>query len=81
MESHELPMIGKATERESELIDYLDNCIADWAEQHQTERRELICALFAMCVIAFTMQTHFDIEGQCQEIDHFCNYLKIKARE
>lgn len=81
MESHELPMIGKATERESALIGHLGNAIADWAEIHKTERRELVCALFAICTIIFTSQTHFNVDEQCKEINLFCDYLKVKARE
>lgn len=81
MESHELPMIGEPTERESALIDYLGNAIADWIEIHATERRELVGALFAMCAVVFTRQTPLNVEEQCKEINDFCNYLKEKARE
>lgn len=76
----DLPMVGLPTEREKEFCDYLGNCIADWIEGHQTERRELIAALFKMCWLVFDKQTHFDMEGKLYEVDQFCFFLKEKIK-
>lgn len=74
----DLPMIGQATQREQEFMDYLGNCIADYIEINKSERRELICGLFQMLYIVFDKQTHFDLEGKLKEVDTFCHFMKEK---
>jgi hypothetical protein len=81
MESDESPIFGKATERERALIDYLGNCLANYGEKNQIDRRELVCALFCMCRLVFTDQTPLDVKAQCDEIDDFCRHLKDSAKE
>ena len=78
---NDLPMIGFYTEKEVNLSLYLGNCISDWIEKHETDRTELIAALSTILLIMFTKQTRLDTEGQCKEIDNFCDFLKDIARK
>ena len=75
----ELPPTGHATQEEKEFTHFLLDTIADYIEKIPTERRTLICGLSRVCQIVFCQQTHFDIKGQCHEIDEFCNFLKSFA--
>jgi hypothetical protein len=71
----------KPTKRENDLMYYLGNCIADWIEKNETEREELLCAFSLICSIMFTTNTPItDVEDQCKEIDAFCEFLKLRAR-
>lgn len=73
---------GKPTEREHKLIIYLGGCIANWIEKNDTVREELMCAFTLICSLIFTVDTPIkDVEGQCQEIDAFCEFLKLRARQ
>ncbi len=74
--SQNLPEFGRATHREMALTEFLHEHIANWIDTHKTERRELVAALFSLCTITFCKQTHFDLKGQCEEIDKFAYYLK-----
>lgn len=69
------------TDREKLLTYHLGNALADWIEEHKTERGELMCALSTLCGVMFTEETPFkdDIPKQLREIDAFCNYLKFLA--
>lgn len=75
-ESHNLPMVGLPTDREQDLIEYLHTHVANWIETHNTERRELIAAMFSLCRVVFCLQTNFNVKGQCAEIDDFAKFLK-----
>ena len=77
---NKLPKIGKPTEREIALIVYLGKCIDSWIEEHETERRELICALFKICHTVFGKQTPFELKEQIKEVNEFCYYLKEKLK-
>lgn len=68
------------TEKEIKLIDYLNNCIGDWIEKNETDRRDLIAALFVACQIVFCEQTRFNLKAQYSEIDDFCRFLKEGAK-
>ena len=73
---------GKPTQREKDLMIYLGECIAKWIEKNETERGELLCAFSLICTLIFTKETPIkDVEKQCQEIDTFCHFLKIRARK
>lgn len=76
---NKLPPIGPATEEEKQFTNFLLDTIADYIEKIPTERRTLICALSRACQIVFCQQTHFDVKGQCKEIDEFCAFLKSFA--
>jgi hypothetical protein len=80
IESHKLLSIGEATTSELDLIAYIGNCIASYIKVKETDRGELIVALFNMCRVVFTHQTHGDFNFQCNEIDDFCYYLKDHAK-
>lgn len=72
---------GKTTDREHDFIMYLGNCIADWAQEHQTNRGEMLAAFTIFCSLIFTKQTPItDVEKQCEEIDAFAECLKLRAR-
>lgn len=72
---------GNPTIREQKLANYIGNCLADYMEKTPTERSELMCALTLICSILFTKQTTIkDVRKQCDEIDAFCECLKLRAR-
>lgn len=77
---NDLPKIGAPTDREIELINYLSNCLNSWIKEHETMRRELVCALFKLCHIVFGEQTPLELEEQLNEVDEFCYYLKEKIK-
>ncbi len=72
-------IIGKMTEEEKEFVNYISDCIADYIEKKPTDRQTLIAALSHLCRIVFSIETPFDIQEQCREIDHFCEFLKSCA--
>ena len=78
-EVEDLPIIERPNEKDRKIIDYLNECIAKYVEENETERRELIGALFVACQIVFCHQTNFKLKKQCREIDEFCKYLKESA--
>ena len=72
---------GTPTDNETKFIHYLGNCIADYIEKTPTDRSEILAAFTIFCTLMFTKQTPItDIEKQCQEIDAFCECLKLRAR-
>ena len=73
---------GKPNAKEKALIRYLGECLAKWVENNPTERSELLCALTAICSLMFTHKTPIqDVDKQCEEIDAFCECLKLRARD
>jgi len=73
---------GNITKREQDLLFHLGNTIADWIEENKTERGEIICVLLILCELVFTKQTPItDKEKQCQEVDTFCECLKLRIRK
>jgi hypothetical protein len=72
---------GKITKREKKLLFYLGNCIADFCEKNKTERSEMLCGFTILCHLMFSKQTPItDKEKKCEEVDAFCECLKIKIR-
>jgi hypothetical protein len=73
---------GKITKREKDLLFHLGNCLAEWIENNKTERGELLCVLTILCHLMFAKQTPItDKEKQCDEVDAFCECLKLRIRE
>lgn len=73
---------GTPTEKERNLIIYLGECIARWIEEYETDRSELMCAIGAISSLLFTKETPIkDLKGQYEEIDAFCNFLKLCVRK
>lgn len=68
---------SELTNQEKEFSSYLMEKIADYIEKKPTDRRILIVALSQICRITFCEQTPFDTETQCQEIEAFCEFLKL----
>ncbi len=82
MNLDECIVFGKPTPREQNLITYLGECIAQSIEKHSYDRQELMCAISLICTLLFTSQTPLqEVEEQCKEIDIFCEYLKLRARD
>jgi len=79
MNYKDLPMIGKPTEEELEMQEYLANCIDDYIEKKPTDRRVLIAALSSICTIVFTRETPWDKDIQKSEITSFCEFLLNKV--
>lgn len=74
----DLPKVGPATESEREFTKYIGNCIADYVETRDIDRRDLIAAMFTMLYVVFDKQTHFKLEQKLAEVDDFCFYMKEK---
>jgi hypothetical protein len=72
---------GKMTEREKKLMFHIGNSIADWIEVHKSTRQEMLCALSIIFHSLFSVDTPIlGVKEQCNEIDAFCDYLKLMAR-
>lgn len=70
------------TKRESDLMFHIGNVLADWIEEHHTDREEIFAALALIFHSLFCIQTPMlDAEEQCKEIDLFCEYQKFMSRK
>lgn len=67
------------TVEEVQFRNFLKVGIATYIEKKPTDRTVLIAALSDLCRIVFCKETPLDIKEQCDEIDHFCRYLKNYA--
>lgn len=74
-----LPDTREPTDKDLKFTYYLLNKIADYIDENDTDRREVLAALGESCRIIFCEQTPFNVKEQCEEIDHFCNFLKNHA--
>lgn len=74
---------GEMTYREKSLLKFIVDAMEIFIEKHgYIERHEMLCVYSQLAVILFTKQTPIkDINAQCEEIDSFCQYLKVCARE
>ncbi len=73
---------GNLTVKEKALTFYLGDCLANYLEKVPTERGEMLAAMTVICTTLFVRQTPIkDIDKQCNEIDAFCETLKLNARK
>lgn len=75
----DLPTIGEAIPEERQLTNYLMIALVHYIEQKSVDRRVLIASISEICKLVFTNQTPFAVKEQCEEIDMFCDFLKIHA--
>ena len=70
---------GKMTKRETDMLFYMGESIANWIDKNNNTRGELLCVISHLCAVLFTEDTPYkgDIPKQVQDINDFCNYLKF----
>jgi hypothetical protein len=74
--------VKPVTYKEKKLINYLGNCIADYIEEQETCRTELMAALSHQILILFKTQTPLtNYHDKITEIEAFCEFLKIQIGE
>ena len=66
-------------EAEAHFVSFILCGIAQYVDKIPTERTCLIAAVAHLARMVFCEQTPFDLKGQCNEIDGFCNVLKNYA--
>ena len=75
--------IGKMTEREDALANVVIDGMETFIKEHgDLDRAEFMAVYSYLARILFTIQTPIkDVDGQCAEIEAFCEFLKGVARK
>jgi len=75
--------IGKRTDREDALINIVIDGMDKFIKEHGSlDRSEFMAAYSFLARVLFTVQTPIkDVDGQCAEIEAFCEFLKGVARK
>lgn len=58
------------------LVKYLEECIEKWIDENNTDRIDVIFALFNLCFIIFHLNSSDNVTEKHKEIDAFCHTLK-----